>query len=127
MDRQLTRFLAARLADLHSATSYARRIYQDRALPDSEDLSQGAILTSIGAILLFNVVLALLSARVRKAVLDTLETIVACILIVVLLGIVLGLPVGACGREKRLPTGDGGGLGGRGARRAQGARRPTAP
>ncbi|CAL8470854.1 g10396 [Coccomyxa elongata] len=69
--------------------------YDDRRLPSSANLTLSTVLTSIGAVLLANLLVILASRKGRKLVFDTVETILAIVLVILLLSIVLGLPVGA--------------------------------
>ncbi len=69
--------------------------YDDRRLPSSADLTLSSVLTSIGAVVLANLLVILASRKGRKLVFDTVETILAIVLVILLLSIVLGLPVGA--------------------------------
>eukprot|EP00887_Chlorella_sp_A99_P005921 scaffold29.g5921.t1 len=85
-------FVEARAADLTVAQEYVAQLVQDKALPEG-DLAASVITTCVGTLLLANLATALLFRRSRKAVLETLETILAIILICILLGIVLGLPL----------------------------------
>ncbi len=68
--------------------------YEQRTLPSRVDLTQSVMLTSLGALLLPNVLVILASRKGRKLVFDTVETILAIILVFLLLSIVLGLPIG---------------------------------
>lgn len=58
------------------------------------DLTNNIMLTSLGALLLPNLLVVLASRKGRKLIFDTVETILAIILVILLLSIVLGLPVG---------------------------------
>ena len=63
-------------------------------LPAREEFTLSMIGTLIALLLLPNLLGVLVQKKARKILLDTLESILAVCLIIVLLGIVLGLPVG---------------------------------
>ncbi|EIE20304.1 hypothetical protein COCSUDRAFT_54460 [Coccomyxa subellipsoidea C-169] len=81
--------------DLLQAWQVLQTSYEQRTLPSRVDLTQSVMLTSLGALLLPNVLVILASRKGRKLVFDTVETILATILVFLLLSIVLGLPIGA--------------------------------
>ncbi|BDA45550.1 hypothetical protein COCOBI_07-3370 [Coccomyxa sp. Obi] len=81
--------------DLMDAWQVLQTSYDERRLPSSADLTFSTVLTSIGAVLLANLLVILASRKGRKLVFDTVETILAIVLVILLLSIVLGLPVGA--------------------------------
>ena len=59
-----------------------------------DDFTASMLWTSAALILLPNLLVILAKRKSRKLLLDTLESILAVALVIVLLGIVLGLPVG---------------------------------
>lgn len=68
--------------------------YEQQTLPDVAELAPSTVMTSL-AVLCAPAVLAVLANRKgRKLMLDAIETILASILVVLLLCIVLGLPIG---------------------------------
>ena len=68
--------------------------HEQRRLPSRTDFNNNVMLTSLGALLLPNLLVILASRKGRKLIFDTVETILAIILIILLLSIVLGLPIG---------------------------------
>ena len=59
-----------------------------------DDFTASMLWTSAALILLPNLLVILAKRKSRKLLLDSLESILAVALVIVLLGIVLGLPVG---------------------------------
>ena len=70
------------------------RSYQTRTLPVWDDFTASMLWTSVAFILLPNLLVILAKKKSRKMLLDSLESFLAVALVIVLLGIVLGLPVG---------------------------------
>lgn len=81
--------------DLIDAWQVLQTSYDERRFPTRAEFSLSTVLTSFGAILLANLLVILASRKGRKLVFDTVETILAIVLVILLLSIVLGLPVGA--------------------------------
>lgn len=75
--------------------------YDERRLPTSADLTLGTVSTSLGAVLLANLLVILASRKGRKLAFDTVETILAIVLVILLLSIVLGLPVGTSSHSEK--------------------------
>jgi predicted Na+-dependent transporter len=71
-----------------------RKVLYTGMLPAREEFTLSMIGTLIALLLLPNLLGVLVQKKARKILLDTLESILAVCLIIVLLGIVLGLPVG---------------------------------
>ena len=71
-----------------------RKFLYTGMLPAREEFTQSMIGTLIALLLLPNLLRVLVQKKARKILLDTLESILAVCLIIILLGIVLGLPVG---------------------------------
>lgn len=88
-------FLAQRAADLRLVRDYgASLLAQGQLVPPSDDAQLALRATAslaLGGLLL----LALAVPRGRKLVFETVETVLAVALIIVLLAAVLGLPLGA--------------------------------
>lgn len=78
-----------------SCSQVLQTSYDDGRLPSKADLTLSTVLTSIGAVLLANLLVILANRKGRKLVFDTIETILAIVLVILLLSIVLGLPIGA--------------------------------
>ena len=68
--------------------------YQARTLPERDDFTATMLWTSAAVLLLPTLLVILARKKPRKLLLDTLESILAVTLVIILLGIVLGLPVG---------------------------------
>ena len=71
-----------------------RRCYEQKSLPDTEDLAPGTLVTSLALITAPAVLAVLANRKGRKLILDAIETVLASILVILLLSIVMGLPVG---------------------------------
>lgn len=91
----LRSFAEHRGAELAAAHSYALDLVHRRSLPHAGDLPSNVLLTTLATVALAHVLLACLTQRGRKLVVDSVDTVLAVALIIILLGIVLGLPVGA--------------------------------
>ena len=88
----LLTFLADRRADLAAAASAACAVAN--GAPPSP-LPPHALHTAIAALAVANVAAACVTRRGRSVVVATADTVAASVLLVLLLGVVLGLPVGA--------------------------------
>lgn len=75
---------------------------EQRSLPSASDLSPSLLLTSFAALLLPQVLFVLASKKGRKFVFDSLETVIASLLVLILLSIVLGLPIGTLSLSAQL-------------------------
>ena len=73
-----------------------RRSYEQQSLPGTADLARGTVMTSLTVLCMPAVLAVLANRKGRKLTLDAIETVLASILVVLLLSIVLGLPVGRC-------------------------------
>ena len=71
-----------------------RKFLYTGMLPAREEFTLSMIGTLTALLLLPNLLRVLVQKKARKILLDTLESILAVCLIIILLGIVLGLPVG---------------------------------
>lgn len=87
----LKSFYHARLHDLGTAWSLMQGALETKQLPPPKEVPSSVIATLISFLLMINI---LLSPRGRKIVVETLDTVVATILIVLIVCIVLGFPVG---------------------------------
>lgn len=94
MQEALQQFYAARLAEAQVAAAYAQGLWQAGTLAPPDDAQMAALVSSALLALVVNVALALLLPKGRKLVFDTVETVLAIALIIVLVGVVLGLPLG---------------------------------
>lgn len=90
----LQAFTAARAADLQVVQAYAGSLLQHKALVTPTEAQQAALLSTLLLLAAINAALLLLVPRGRKLVFDTAETVLAIGLIIVLLAVVLGLPLG---------------------------------
>jgi hypothetical protein len=73
-----------------------RRSYEQRVLPHTGDFAPGTLATSLAVISAPAVLAVLANRKGRKLILDAIETVLASILVILLLCIVLGLPIGEC-------------------------------
>lgn len=78
-------FLHARVADLTVARGIFTKALHSKALPDWNDVPMDAVYTTLGAMVLVQVLVAMLTSKGRRLVLDTIETILAIGLILILL------------------------------------------
>lgn len=85
---------AKQLNDLSALRDLISRMTGYRLSADSGSLMSSSVGSTVVWLLLVNLVLVLITRRGRKLVFDVVETLLACILVVFLLTIVLGLPVG---------------------------------
>ncbi|CAK0782677.1 hypothetical protein CVIRNUC_005872 [Coccomyxa viridis] len=92
---QLEKWTQTRTQNLQQTWTILSRSYQTRTLPVWDDFTASMLWTSAALILLPNLLVILAKRKSRKLLLDSLESILAVALVIVLLGIVLGLPVGA--------------------------------
>jgi hypothetical protein len=88
-------FLQKRLQDLYVAQSLAVEAYDRRSMPALDALPRDVVLTVVGTwVLAYLLVVVIFSGKVRKFIFDVVETVVASALILLLIGIILGLPIG---------------------------------
>lgn len=90
----LAAFASARLADLSVAWDAACATLA-RSPPALSSVPRQAVATGLAALAALNVLALCATARGRAAVAAAVDTTVAIVLTILLLGIVLGLPVGA--------------------------------
>jgi hypothetical protein len=89
-------FLEQRRSDLVFAQQYGSDLMQHRSLARAGDLPSNVLLTALATVALAHLLLACLTRRGRKIVVEAVDTALAVVLIVALLAIVLGLPFGRC-------------------------------
>ena len=90
----LSDWARSRLSDLHTGGQYLTNLWSANGRVASDGLTSSVIVTTLSAGLLLQVLLSLITGLGRKQLLQGLETIVASFLLVCLLVLVLGLPVG---------------------------------
>lgn len=95
-------FADARLADARVVQAYVSALVQHGSLVAPDDAQLAALVSTLLLTAAINVLLMLLVPRGRKLVLDTAETVLAIALILVLLAVVLGLPLGEWGARRQL-------------------------
>ena len=84
-----------RLADLSTGVQYLTKQFSPKSVESGADsVTLSVILTTASTALLLQALVILVTGLGRKQLLQGLETIVASFLLVCLLGLVLGLPVG---------------------------------
>lgn len=93
-------FQQARVQDLTVAWSLLQTAVETRQLPTAEQLPTSVLATSLSALLLLNI---LLFSRIRFVVFETLNTIIATALLLLLIVLLLGFPIGASSLLLRLP------------------------
>lgn len=93
MQGLVQQFADARLADWQVTTNYGQQLLSQGSLLPPSDAQLTALLSISALAVGINVLLMLLVPKGRKLVLDTIETVLAIALIVVLVAIVLGLPL----------------------------------
>ncbi|KAL4419704.1 hypothetical protein ABPG75_006802 [Micractinium tetrahymenae] len=93
MQNLVQQFAEARLAEVQTTLAYAGALLQRGSLAPPSDAQLAALLSTLGLVAAINVTLTLLVPRGRKLVLDTVETVLAIALLVVLIVTVLGLPL----------------------------------
>lgn len=88
-------YLAVKVAELRQAQDIVVRASQAGTFPDLKQVPESVLQTIQGTLLLLGLSLVLLlSRRSRKLALDTAETLVATSLLILIIAIILGLPVG---------------------------------
>ena len=90
----LQRWLLLRLKDLTQAYDFVVEAAETRTIPTGRPLSRSAIWTALASLVLTPTLVVLTTGIGRKRFLQTAETILASILLVALIGIILGLPLG---------------------------------
>ncbi|PRW33611.1 hypothetical protein C2E21_7719 [Chlorella sorokiniana] len=90
----LQAFVDARAADLAATQAYVGQLVASRGWAPPDDAQLAALASTALLAVAINVLLMLLVPKGRKLVFDTVETVLAIALIVVLLAVVLGLPLG---------------------------------
>eukprot|EP00195_Chlamydomonas_chlamydogama_P009413 CAMPEP_0202890972 /NCGR_PEP_ID=MMETSP1392-20130828/1195_1 /ASSEMBLY_ACC=CAM_ASM_000868 /TAXON_ID=225041 /ORGANISM="Chlamydomonas chlamydogama, Strain SAG 11-48b" /LENGTH=133 /DNA_ID=CAMNT_0049574629 /DNA_START=24 /DNA_END=425 /DNA_ORIENTATION=+ len=88
-------FHADRLKDVSAAFNLVQQAVQERQIPDLANVPQSVLATGAYTGVIGFLFLLLLIPRTRKLILDTAETILAVVLIILLLAVVLGMPFGA--------------------------------
>jgi hypothetical protein len=91
---QLALFQQQRVDDLQLAYKLAADAYATRTLPAFDEIPSHVLLTVAATLMLAQLLLLMLTRSGRKLVIETLDTMAATVLIILLVGIVLGLPVG---------------------------------
>lgn len=87
-------FVAQCGIDLELVRAALVQTYRDRSVAALASLPSHALYTAVGTLLLVNVLVACCSRHGRKMLVDIVDTTVAIFLILFLLAIVLGLPIG---------------------------------
>ncbi len=98
----LQAFVEARAADLAATQAYVGQLVAARGWTAPDDAQLAALASTALLAVAINVLLMLLVPKGRKLVFDTVETVLAIALIVVLLAVVLGLPLGERRRRRRV-------------------------
>ncbi|KAG2483400.1 hypothetical protein HYH03_017752 [Edaphochlamys debaryana] len=91
----LKKFQAERLADLASLSSLAQDAWHHGRLPSLAEVEPNVLYTALGTVALAQFILVLLTRSGRRVVFLTADTILAVLLLVILLGAILSLPLGA--------------------------------
>ena len=91
----LVGFLAARQQDLQAAWGMLALALRRGSLPASSEMSRSVVWTTLAAVVAPYFVLVLATAKRRKLLFDSVESILAVALVLILLAMVLGLPIGA--------------------------------
>jgi hypothetical protein len=102
MQALVHQFAHARLADARVVQAYVSAVVQHGSLAAPDDVQLAALVSTLLLTAAINVLLMLLVPRGRKLVLDTAETVLAIALILILLAVVLGLPLGEWGARRQL-------------------------
>ena len=68
--------------------------YETKSLPDMSDVSGSMMATTVAAMLLANAALMSLTSGGRKVVSNAIEAVITFVLLIVLILLVLGVPVG---------------------------------
>ena len=90
----LSDWARSRLSDLHTGGQYLINLWSASDSVASDGLTSSVFVTTVSAAVLLQVLLILISGLGRKQLLQGLETVVASFLLVCLLILVLGLPIG---------------------------------
>ena len=101
----LQAFVEARAADLAATQAYVGQLVAARGWTAPDDAQLAALASTALLAVAINVLLMLLVPKGRKLVFDTVETVLAIALIVVLLAVVLGRPLGERRRRRRRRSG----------------------
>lgn len=100
----LHKFFEQRQADILVAGSILEKSYRDKSLSAWKEIPESALYTTLAAIVLVQLLVTSTTKRGRRVLYDTVETIIAIILIIFLLAIVFGLPLGECSLKKSLSS-----------------------
>ena len=94
----LTALIDRWLADLHTASEVFTQCFTSGNLSSTERLSSSVIISAVSAGVLLQVILILVTGVGRKQLLIGAETVIASCLLLCLLLLVLGLPLGELAR-----------------------------
>ncbi|GFR41793.1 hypothetical protein Agub_g2558 [Astrephomene gubernaculifera] len=91
----LKEFQLQRFADLSALSMIAQQAWEDKAMPPLDSVPQSVLYTAIGAILVAQLTLILMSKTGRRIIFTTVDTVLAVVLVAILLTTILSLPIGA--------------------------------
>ena len=83
-----------RLSDLQAGVQYLQHSWFGEQSPDPSSLTPSVLLTSVFSLFTLQALLILITGVGRKQLLQGIETVIASFLLLCLIGLVLGLPVG---------------------------------
>ena len=83
-----------RLSDLQTGVQYLQHSWFGEQTPDPSSLTPSVLLTSVFSLFTLQALLILITGVGRKQLLQGIETVIASFLLLCLIGLVLGLPVG---------------------------------
>ncbi|GAB4821264.1 hypothetical protein N2152v2_008310 [Parachlorella kessleri] len=87
-------FWDARVADVQAGWSLLQEAISQKTLPAWDKVPANVLYSSLSALIGVQLLVTMLTSRGRRIVFDTVETILAIILILILLAVVIGLPLG---------------------------------
>ena len=87
-------FVSSRHAELASAYAVGLKAYNTKTLPDMSDVSGSTIVTTVAAMVIANTALMSLTSGGRKVIADAINAVITLALLIVLILLVLGVPVG---------------------------------
>ena len=91
----LQQFFSSRVEELALAQQLVLQAARDKTVPSLDSVAPEVVRTAAATLVLATfVVFILISSRWRRLLLDTVETIIASILLLLLVGIVVTLPFG---------------------------------
>lgn len=87
-------YFVDRILELQTVQGAVMRGIQSGNLQSAYDLPRDTIVTAVGAIVLVQLVVVLLTKGGRSFIFKTIDTILALIFLAIIIALVLGLPVG---------------------------------